>query len=237
MARTIMLASAALLAVALVAGLFLGNAAPARATSRCADFDGDGRVTVSDIFQVVQRFGQTPKFPGWDPAYDLNGNGVVDIGDVFATVQQFGRPCAPPGSTIPFEKIENVRIRVPESPPIGLVIARSEEEWAAISDDPAPVDFNLEIVVGVYGHFSMSGHMLQIDRIEKGFEGATVYATHYVPGPTCIVPQVLSTELHLVRVPRGFWLTAGPDGPLELLLKTVEVDCGSDFWVAATPSS
>jgi hypothetical protein len=55
--------------------------------ARCADFNGDGFVTVIDIVRQVGAFGST------DPFYDLNGNGNVSIQDITITVSMFGRRC------------------------------------------------------------------------------------------------------------------------------------------------
>lgn len=240
--RTKALASALFLVTALTLGLVFSSDTSVQAAGRCADFNGDDRVTIGDVFRVAQKYGRTLTSPDWDPAFDLNGNRAVDIGDVLLTVGQFGRVCAPDGSELEFQKIEGVRVRLPEVPNIGLIVARSAEEWATISDDPPPVDFSSEIVVGVYGHFPSSGYYLQIDRIVKEVGSAVVYATLRYPGPNCIVLPILTSDVHLVRVwVPDFWannLATQPELPFKLVLQGVEMDCGGDdVWETATPSS
>lgn len=55
----------------------------------CADFDGDGVVTVSDILTLLSqlRRGQ------YASAYDLNRDGRLTVHDLVMTVRQFGRRC------------------------------------------------------------------------------------------------------------------------------------------------
>ncbi len=64
---------------------------------RCADFDGDGIVTLfGDIYAVAIRFDATPGDPRWDPIYDLDGNGIIDLfGDTYLTSRQFDLHCTP----------------------------------------------------------------------------------------------------------------------------------------------
>ena len=56
---------------------------------RCADMDGDGRVTWDDVRAVLRRLGKKR----FDPKYDLNGDGKITGRDVFLAVKQLGRRC------------------------------------------------------------------------------------------------------------------------------------------------
>ena len=81
---------------------------PTHATSHwppllnCPDVDGDGGVTISDIFAVADKFGtQTVTgndgFPvpgdGYDLLYDVDGDGGITIDDIFAVAFEFGQFC------------------------------------------------------------------------------------------------------------------------------------------------
>ena len=49
------------------------------------DFNGQGKVDITDLVQVAQHYGQAPGFQGYDPSLDVNGEGQIGIGDL-ATV-------------------------------------------------------------------------------------------------------------------------------------------------------
>jgi len=49
------------------------------------DFDGQGKVGISDLVKVAQHYGEAPGFAGYDPSLDVNGEGQIGIGDL-ATV-------------------------------------------------------------------------------------------------------------------------------------------------------
>ena len=59
----------------------------------CADFDNTGRITVSDILFVVQKYNTTPASPTWYPAADLDGSGRVTVSDILISVQEFSMLC------------------------------------------------------------------------------------------------------------------------------------------------
>ena len=69
--------------------------------ARFADFNGDCSVSLTDVFQVIPRFGQTTASPEWDPQYDLNDNGSVDLDDVFVVIFEFGLDASAVGVTCP----------------------------------------------------------------------------------------------------------------------------------------
>jgi hypothetical protein len=56
---------------------------------RCADVNGDGRVTWDDVRAILRRLGKKHV----DPKYDLNGDGKVTGRDVFLAVRQVGKRC------------------------------------------------------------------------------------------------------------------------------------------------
>ncbi len=65
---------------------------------RCADFSGDGVVSLfDDIVGVIQHFGTREGEPAWDPIYDLDGSGNIDLfNDIVGTIVQFGMQCTQP---------------------------------------------------------------------------------------------------------------------------------------------
>jgi hypothetical protein len=56
----------------------------ARELNMC-DFNGQGKVDISDLVMVAQHYGQAPGFAGYDPSLDVCGEGQIGIGDL-ATV-------------------------------------------------------------------------------------------------------------------------------------------------------
>ena len=65
---------------------------------RCADFNGDGVVSLfDDIVGVIQHFGTFQGGPGWDSIYDLDGSGNIDLfNDIVGTIAQFAMECTQP---------------------------------------------------------------------------------------------------------------------------------------------
>jgi len=53
----------------------------ARALNIC-DFNGQGKVDISDLALVAQHYGQAPGFAGYDPSLDVCGQGQIGIGDL-----------------------------------------------------------------------------------------------------------------------------------------------------------
>jgi len=49
------------------------------------DFDGQGKVDISDLVKVAQHYGEAPGFQDYDPSLDVCGEGQIGIGDL-ATV-------------------------------------------------------------------------------------------------------------------------------------------------------
>jgi hypothetical protein len=49
------------------------------------DFDGQGKVDISDLVKVAQHYGEAPGFGDYDPSLDVCGEGQIGIGDL-ATV-------------------------------------------------------------------------------------------------------------------------------------------------------
>jgi hypothetical protein len=49
------------------------------------DFNGQGKVDISDLVMVAQHYGEAPGFAGYDPSLDVCGEGQIGIGDL-ATV-------------------------------------------------------------------------------------------------------------------------------------------------------
>jgi hypothetical protein len=61
--------------------------------ARCADYNGDGLVSVQDVLNIARRFGARPGLPNWHPMFDLNSNNFIDPTDVLLSGKQFGRHC------------------------------------------------------------------------------------------------------------------------------------------------
>ncbi|MDJ0865464.1 MAG: thrombospondin type 3 repeat-containing protein [Myxococcota bacterium] len=69
--------------------------------NRCdVDYDGDGRVGISDFAALRAHFGSTDAQPDFDPVYDADGDGAVGTFEFMLLREQFGGcagglPCAP----------------------------------------------------------------------------------------------------------------------------------------------
>jgi hypothetical protein len=55
------------------------------------DVNGDGKVDIKDIAQLVQVFHTFPGKPNWNPLFDLDRNGVIDMRDIAICVMNFGK--------------------------------------------------------------------------------------------------------------------------------------------------
>ena len=62
-----------------------------------SDFDGDGRVGISDFLQFVNHFETSPGDAGYDAKYDLDGNDVVGMSDFLIFANNFGSQVPPSG--------------------------------------------------------------------------------------------------------------------------------------------
>jgi len=54
------------------------------------DVDGDGFVTITDIFTTAGLFGAVPGDLKWNSSADINGDGAITISDIFAVAGHFG---------------------------------------------------------------------------------------------------------------------------------------------------
>jgi hypothetical protein len=60
---------------------------------KCADVNGTGVVTLSDVAAILLHVGRRQGDPGFQPKYDLDRNGSINIIDVSIALSQFGRRC------------------------------------------------------------------------------------------------------------------------------------------------
>ena len=69
----------------------------AGSVSLSSDFDGDGRVGISDFLLFVNHFGLSRGDAGYDAKYDLDSNDVIGISDFLTFVNDFGTGGPPSG--------------------------------------------------------------------------------------------------------------------------------------------
>ena len=207
--RYVLLTLSSLLLFLFIAGSLAPEARPARADNPntvCADFDDDGQVGISDIGLVVRQFGTTEESAEWDPRFDVNGDGIVATYDVGFTAAQFGDICTTPLGKISFETItKNIGGGIVFAPP-GMRVARTEEEWDALWEEHVegrlplpPVNFEEEMVVGVFYEAPSSGYFLNIDGFNAGEEEWVARATLL---RFCAVLPMFMIRNHIVRVQR-----------------------------------
>jgi hypothetical protein len=60
---------------------------------RCADFDRDGRVTLRDLRELIERIGARKGSRRYRAIYDLNDNGYIGYLDLALARQQLGKRC------------------------------------------------------------------------------------------------------------------------------------------------
>lgn len=58
------------------------------------DVNGDGKVDMRDIAQLVQVFHTFPGKPNWTPENDLDNNGLIDMRDIAICIMNFGKSCS-----------------------------------------------------------------------------------------------------------------------------------------------
>jgi hypothetical protein len=57
------------------------------------DVNGDGEVSIDDIFATAYAFGSTPTHPRWNPYADVNRDEYVGIDDIFLVARSFSASC------------------------------------------------------------------------------------------------------------------------------------------------
>jgi len=55
------------------------------------DINGDGKVDMTDVYEIAKAFGSYPEHPRWNPDADLNKDGKIDMRDIYRVVTNFGR--------------------------------------------------------------------------------------------------------------------------------------------------
>ncbi len=60
-------------------------------TAPTPDFDGDGRVGISDFLLFGEQFGFSRSDEGYDARFDLDSNGVIGVSDFLIFVNAFGK--------------------------------------------------------------------------------------------------------------------------------------------------
>ncbi len=198
------------------------------ATAVCPDFNGDGVVTLLDIFVMASRIGESEGSADWSSEYDLDGDGRISEWDAFFAAAQFGSECRISGSSVPFETITQGVWSGAGSYSPELSTARDIGEWEDLWAEhasvfiPAPqlpsVDFESEMVVGVFAAAATGRYSLTITRIHRDDEQWTVEATFLAPGPGCLVPGSMTHPHHIVRTQRT-------DLPVNLSLRRFVYSC------------
>lgn len=113
--------------------LLLQLAAPSRGqlaprTCMREDVDGDGRVGVSDVLEVLGAFGQRG---GESMPTDMNGDGTVDVADLLLVLGGYGHACSPP-STPPAALITGVRAVVGSQECVDLTVDGHESRTSCV---------------------------------------------------------------------------------------------------------
>ena len=76
------------LSLALGLFLYLGHSAQA---AKPSDFNGDGKVDLSDAKQLTQAYGKSKGEPGYDSKLDLDDDGVIGFEDVLIFSSAYGK--------------------------------------------------------------------------------------------------------------------------------------------------
>jgi hypothetical protein len=115
-----------------------------------------------------------------------------------------------PGEPVAFSTLEqgaSSGIREPTR-----IVVRSSREWLLVwarhvravgAVVPPPVDFEREMVVGVFlGQRETGGYRIEITKVERTWEVVRVTYQVRDPEPGAVLTQALTQPFHLVRVPR-----------------------------------
>jgi hypothetical protein len=57
---------------------------------RLGDTDGNDRVNMDDVLNMIRAFGATPKHPRWNIYADFNSDGRIDMSDIIVVLMNFG---------------------------------------------------------------------------------------------------------------------------------------------------
>ena len=190
-------------------------------TTRCPDFNNDSIVSIADIGLVTRQFGTTESSADWDPSFDLDSNGFVGIVEISLPVARFGTECLDIGDSIPFDTILQESWGFSGTQLQGLHTASDQDEWQALWEEVTPeteplpsVNFEEEMVVGIFGICVTGGHILAIDAIIASEKEWVIQAARFGHGDA----QVITFPHHIVRVQRT-------DLPIRLSLKEGTPDC------------
>ena len=194
-------------------------------TTRCPDFNSDGIVSIADIGLVTRQFGTTESSADWDPSFDLDSNSFVGIVDISLTVARFGTECLDTGDPIPFETIVQDHNSSNDTQLLGLRTASDQDEWQALweevtagTEPPPSVNFEEEMVVGMFGMYGSSGHSLTIDGVIAEGKEWVIQATHLAPDSDCVVALAMTSPYHIIKVQRT-------DLPMRLSLEETLYSC------------
>ena len=91
------------------------------------------------------------------------------------------------------------------------IAARSQSEWTALwrqhtsvdasSQQPSTIDFEKEIVIGLFlGDKPTGGYDVQISRVERNNNALTIYYQEKSPPLGAVVTQALTQPFHIVRI-------------------------------------
>ena len=88
-----------------------------------ADFDGSGKVDITDFLQFVAAFGSQQGQSAYDAKYDLDGSGAVDIADFLLFVNVFGQTVQQV-PVVPVDSVEGDRAAL-----VALYNATDGDNW------------------------------------------------------------------------------------------------------------
>lgn len=104
-------------------------------------------------------------------------------------------------STIPFTTLANGSNSMNPSGNIVITSQSSLEEiWPASQGDIPAVDFNKEIVIGVFSEEkSTGGYDIEVQRIRQGAYSTVVTVLETSPGSDCFVTQAFTNPYHIIK--------------------------------------
>lgn len=104
-------------------------------------------------------------------------------------------------STISFTTLANGSY---STNPSGNIVITSQSDlekiWPALLGDIPAVDFNNEIVIGVFSEEkNTGGYDIKVQRIQQGAYSAVVTVLETSPGSNCFVTQEFTTPYHIIK--------------------------------------
>jgi len=202
---------------------------------RSADFDGNGKVDLTDFFHFADHFGSGPDDPGWDPVYDLDRDGRSGFPDFFLFAEAFTP--IPPEDQVQVAAIPDVSFALNE-------IFRLALDDYLVSGSPADVTWTAsggaltQITISPTSHQAVfNGLQLGQDEVAFTARGLGGYADTETVQVT-VLPAPTTPTSFSIEMPQSITVRRGHSAALALDNYVTQADFPVEqmSWTAAATS-